>query len=134
MKKRDRAALAAYIRQLGGMMELRDWVLELADEPCDPTKGAHVFIPYGHRTAIVSVPPDFRTVDRYEQRERIVHELVHCHIEVMVCTVQQDLESHLGRQSDSLFWRGFNRQMELSVSSLARSLAKHLPLIDWPGA
>lgn len=132
MRKRDHKALAAYVRVVADLMELRDWTVTLSDQPCDPAKRAEVFIPYGHRHARISVAQNFRHESAEHQRESIVHELVHCHIEVMVDTVERDLADHLGRQSDSLFWRGYKRQMELSVDALARTVAPHMPPIDWP--
>jgi hypothetical protein len=131
--KRDRKALADYVRLVADEMGLRDWEIRLAEHPAEPGKCASVEIVYGRKFATLEVPDTFKSEQTPEdQRDSVVHELVHCHLESMANMVQNDLESLLGRPADSLFFAGFTRQYEYGVDGLAGALAKHLPLPAWP--
>lgn len=131
MKKKHRKALTRYARLLADEVGLRDWQIKVSPEPCDPSSSAHVTIAYGRKLATISVPDDFRDQAPEEQRNSVVHELVHCHFESMANAVQNDLVELLGRPADGLFFASFRRQYEYGTDAVAEALARHLPLIDW---
>jgi hypothetical protein len=132
VKKRDRKALGEYIRWVANEMELRDWTFTVAREASDEAHDASVSITYGRKRAQIYVSADFRAFDPGRQTHTIVHELVHCHLDSACGMVRNDLEEHLGKQADRLFWDAFRRQMEYGVDALADAIAKHLPPIKWP--
>jgi hypothetical protein len=121
VKKRDRKALFAYIRSTADEMGLRDWEIRLSDEPAREGKGASVGCVFGRKFAS---PED--------QRDTIVHELIHLHLEPASDMVYRDLEKILGRPADAAFTNGFDRQLEYAIDGLAGALAQHTPLIEWP--
>jgi hypothetical protein len=133
VKKRDRRALADYIRTIADEMGLRDWDVQLEPEPCGDGNAAHMRATFGRKLAKISVEKDFKTAQTpEEQRDSIVHELVHCHFESMASMVRCDLERIVGQPTDQVFFNGFERQFEYGVDAMACALAKHLPLISWP--
>ena len=132
MTKHEREVLGEYVRSVADTMELRDWRIEISDEPAPVDSHGHVTNTYGRKLAVIRFAADFRSLDAEQQRHTVVHELVHCHLESATNMVLNDLESHLSKQSDQLFWEGFKRQIEYGVAALAYALAKHIPLIVWP--
>lgn len=133
MKKRDRKALGRYVRHVADLMELRDWTVELGREPTPDGIAGRCNIVYGRKLARIGVASDFRDDDPESQRQTIAHELVHCHLDSAYNMVQNDLEDLLGKPADTVFLLGYKRQMEYGVDALASAIAKHLPLIEWPG-
>lgn len=132
MKKKDRRELERYIRAMANEMELRDWTLTLADEPCESQNDATCTPTFGQKIATIRVCKDFRSLDAERQRKTVVHELLHCHWHAAWGMVDNDLEKALGAQADLLFSVGFNRNAEYAIDATAGALAKHLPLVDWP--
>lgn len=134
MKKRDRKALAAYVRTCADTIELRDWTITVGAEPAPSDADGYVVITYGRKLAYITFAEDFRSFDPDRQRHTVAHELIHCHLEPACNMVQNDLEPHLAAQGDQVFFAGFKRQIEYGVDALAAAMAKHLPHIGWPRA
>lgn len=132
MTKQDRKALAEYVRSVANEMELRDWTIEVLAEPCADGNVAYVTCTFGRKQAQVSFAHDFRDRAPEEQRDTVVHELVHLHLESATSMVRNDLEPWLGKQADAMFFDGYRRQIEYGVDALAAAVAKHLPVIAWP--
>jgi hypothetical protein len=132
MTKRDRKALGEYIRWVADQMELRDWTFELDLEPCESHLAGCVVCTNGARHATITVAANFRGYPPDEQRETIVHELVHVHWETCWKMVQTDLGDALGKPVYYVFCDSYRRGMEYGIDSLSKALAKHLPHIRWP--
>lgn len=132
MTKRDRKALGRYIRWVADAMELRDWHFSLDHEPCEERLVGSCVCTNGARHATIAVSGNFREIDPEEQRETIVHELVHVHWETCWKMVQSDLGDALGKPVYYVFADSFRRGMEYGVDGLAKAIAKHMPLIEWP--
>ena len=132
MTKPEQKALGEYVRLVADMLELRDWTIELSEEPAPADSYGHITNTYGRKLAVLKLAPDFRSLTASQQRHTVVHELVHCHLESATNMVLNDLESHLAKQADQLFWEGFKRQIEYGVDALASAIAKQMPLIVWP--
>lgn len=131
MTKAERKVLGGYVRDTADAMELRDWTIELMHDPCEDGAMATVNSPFGRKLARVWVCEDFRERSAEEQRDTIVHELVHLHLESAASMVRTDLEEHLGKQADKLFFDAWRRLFEYGIDGLSAAIAKHLPLIDW---
>ncbi len=132
MTKRERRALGRYVRWIADAMELRDWTIHLADAPCDPEYSAKVELTEGRKHATISFNPRFREGAAEDQRQTIVHELVHCHFALPWRMVQTDLLQPLGQETYSIFCDSFRRTLEYGVDAVADAIAKHMPLIEWP--
>jgi hypothetical protein len=132
MLQKDRKALGEYIRWVADRMELRDWEFKLEHEPAAEDCDAEIRITYGRKLALIYFNSGFREYDAARQAHTVAHEPVHCHLEPACNMVQNDLEKHLSRQADQLFWDAFKRQIEYGVDSLASAIAKSLPPIAWP--
>lgn len=132
MTQRDRKTLGEYVRAVADQLWLRDWKFHLMHEPCEEGKAGNVVCVEGQREANISLARHFSELDPEEQRETIIHELVHCHLEACWRMVQGDLDEPLGKVGYYVFCDAYRRNMELAVDALAKALAPHFPLISWP--
>lgn len=131
MNDHEWGVVEGYVRTIANVVELRDWTITVSREPAPKGCSGHVEITYGRKLATISLDSSFRGRSREDQRQTVVHELVHLHLESAANMVQNDLEQWLGKQADQIFYDGFKRQMEYGVDALADALAKHLPLVEW---
>ncbi len=135
LTKRDRKYLGSYMRECADAMELRDWHLDLSHEGPEPHHGnayASAEPIFGQRRAVFRFCSTFRELRPDEQRNIVVHELVHCHLASIQSMVEKDLEEPLGKAVDAMFFSAFQRSVEYATDALAAAIAKHLPLPEWP--
>jgi hypothetical protein len=132
VKKRDRKALALYIRSTADQMGLRDWDFNLLREPCDDDCNAQCRVIYGRKLADIRVSEHFREFDPARIRRTVVHELVHFHLAAATNSVEHDLDGHLSGQANGLFYSGWLRNLEYGVDGIATAWATTFPLIKWP--
>jgi hypothetical protein len=132
VKKRDRKALGEYVRWVANELELRDWVIELDRSPCDLDCAGYALCIDGQRHITIALAAGFRDYPPAEQRETIVHELLHAHTEACWRMVQTDLAEPLGKIAYYVFCDSYRRAMEYQVDALSKAIAPRLPLIDWP--
>jgi hypothetical protein len=130
--KSQRAILGRYIRHVANELHLRDWTFHVKHEPAeDPDVLAEIRCTFGTHEANIWFCKDFVDREPEQQRETVVHELVHPHVEIPWEMVRDDLKRHLGMLTWDTFTDAYKRNMEFGVDALAKSLAPHLPLIDW---
>lgn len=132
MTKRDRAALGRYLRWVADAMELRDWTVTLGDGVCEDHLEAEALCTFGQKDIGITFGAEFRDRSAESQRETVVHELVHAHFDACWKMVQGDLADALGKPVYYVFCDSYRRAMEYAVDGLSKSIAKHLPLIEWP--
>jgi hypothetical protein len=126
--------LADYVRHVASELQLRDWAFTLSrDEPDSSDAQASVEPTYGQKHAMIYLRHDFRALRPERQRHCLVHELVHCHLAPVCDLIRLGLTPVLGALFTAAIWEPFRQQIEYATDALASALAKHLPLIDWPG-
>lgn len=132
MTKRDRAELGRYMRAIADEMELRDWTVTVGDGYCGDDLEAEAHCVNGQRHVAITFGEHFRGREPEDQRETVVHELIHAHLDVCWKMVQTDLAEALGKPVYYVFCDSYRRAMEYSVDALAKTIARHMPLIEWP--
>lgn len=119
----------AYLRCLADLLGLRDWTVALDVSSDAGPYGATVERVYGRKIARVAVCPEFAAMPAGEQRQTLVHELVHCHL-----GGAQDAARVLGgvlsSEAYGAWWPLFDHQIEFAVDALADAIAPTLPLPD----
>lgn len=132
MTNRERKILGEYCRDSADAIELRDWHIDLSKEPCDEDSCAQSRCRYGQKRIELRFPDDFPTASSPEdQRDTVIHELVHAHLDPPWKLLDEDVFGLLGREARALVVAEFTRSIEYAVDGLSRAIAKHLPLIDW---
>ena len=115
-------AFVPYVRQLAESMALKDWNIRL--DPCDLARDgaeASIWLANTQRLAIVYLSEHFLGCKPEEQRKTLVHELIHCHVEMMRMTMNKLVTEEKDR--DIILF-----QVEYAVDSLADAFAPHMPL------
>lgn len=120
------AAYMAYLRAIADLLGLRDWQIVLERGSAEEGARARVFI---HRTkdeAMVQFSEMWWSFDREQQRQTIVHELLHAHTG-RLCRVVTRLS---GLATDHLEYvlDAHDEEEEIVVQRLSRIIAPFMPL------
>lgn len=132
LSKRDRRELGRYLRWVANEMNLRDWTTAVGDGYSEDHLEAEAHCTIGQRHIVITFNEHFRDRDPEDQRETVVHELVHAHTDVCWKMVQADLADALGKPVYYVFCDSYRRAMEYAVDALSKTIAPNMPLIDWP--
>lgn len=131
MTKAERKIIGKYMRSLADALELRDWEVVLSHEPAAEGTFGQARCRYGAKRIEVRLAADFRETSLEEQRDTLVHELIHAHLDGNWKFIEEDVLGAFGREASALVMAGYTRSLEVGVDGLTKALAKHLPLIDW---
>lgn len=135
MTARDRRALNTYIRYVADEMGLRDWTFTirhgLGDEENDGTIARCQPVD-GRRHATITFCSDFREHKLADQRNTVVHELIHCHLTLVQWQVERDLKGHLAPAAFTAFFDSFVRNVEHATDSLAGAVEAAVVVPKWP--
>jgi hypothetical protein len=117
---------SAYLRRLADALKLSDWRVEIDDRPPDSGRAtAEVECVYGRRYAVVRLSERFLEQPPDEQRNSLVHELIHCHLNPAAAMALDEMgDGGAGH---------FRRMLEYAVDGLADAIAPHMPPIDDKG-
>lgn len=127
--KQTRKWLSPYIREMADRMGLTDWRFEfIFYPPTDDDCFAEITPDDGKQSATIRFNADFPTYDREQQRETVVHELIHCHLDLIQQQIRNDLPKLLGQPSYDAFWPSFVRGLERGVDGLTQAWAPLMPL------
>jgi len=140
MKPKDRKYLQGYIREIADRLGLKDWRcgLSTAELSAADEDGFHVtaeaVVPAGYKHGHIRVCPCFAEHTPAEQRNVIVHELLHFHFSPARECVRNDLcVSRLLTQTQyDLFFAAFNRDLEYGIDSVTNAIDQFFPLPKWP--
>lgn len=129
-----RAALVTYIDMTRRALHLGDWQIDIRFD-ADEDDAAATDLVDGRRCATIRFPADgdgFLDATPEDQRETVVHELLHCLHGEITWMCESDLAEVLADDTHRLWMLSFRRAMELTVDRLAGLLAPHLPAPDLP--
>lgn len=132
MTEAERAILAQYVRERADELGLRDWVIELSrDEPGQDDALAVVEAITGRKKAVVKVCPDFRALSPAEQRNTIIHELLHCHL-WPIEEVGDSLDVALSHGQWMQHKGNVHLAVEYACDGLATAIDELFDLVPWP--
>lgn len=127
--KANRKIITAYVSDIAARLGLRDWDIRIdfdtsAGECCAAIK------PWSNqRRATLLLGDEFATFSLADQRDTIVHELVHCHLyalhEVVETAHKAVLEPQAAKYADAVV----NCAIESATDALAGALAASMPLL-----
>lgn len=120
-EKKSHKWIRGYLREIADLLWLRDWTIEIeSDEPESSEAIAAIRPIWGRRRALIRFRDDFWNMDSEDQRQTIVHELIHCHFAESL---------HWAREVMKARPHGAYLLMhETSVDALADAIASLLPL------
>lgn len=127
----DWDVLGRYVRALADDLGLRDWSLILKrDPPSDEAALASVNAIEGRKLATVRVCSEYRELTADEQRQTVVHELLHCHLAEGFHYLSKVLRPALGTAADAVL-EAFRLKIEYAVDAIATESANRFPHIEW---
>lgn len=128
----DAAILRDYVRSIADDYGLRDWEFEVSlGFVAEPDTLAEIKCVYGRHSANLSISESFTKATPEMQREVIVHELTHIHFEWAWSVIRHDLADYLGQMNYDHTMASYRRQAEMGIDSVAHSIARFFPLIEW---
>jgi len=117
--KTERQRWLPYVRQLADALALKDWVIEMSEDPPPTGAVAAVGAILGRKRGCVYLSDNHLHRDcPDEQRDSIVHELIHLHLSSFHRSVEQFRQ--YSAANDTL--------MEYAVDGLAAGISPLLPL------
>ncbi len=129
MNDATHAAYRAYLRDLANRLRLTDWVVELHRNTAEAGAWASVNVMETQDTATVRLAwPEFFGASPEDQREHLVHELIHCVLHRQYDVVEQLAEMWSENEACQFARTAFRREEEIAAEHLARVIAPFLPL------
>lgn len=131
MKDQDWEVLARYVRDAADQLGLRDWLLILKhDPPAAQIALAEVRPVQGRKVATIRVCLEFRELTSDEQRQVVLHELLHCHLEEAHVYLRTVLTKALGEGAEPIL-EAHRLKAEYAVDAIATEVAEHFEHIVW---
>lgn len=120
--QRSREDFAPYARQLAVRLGLRDWRIEIGDvpPPNSDSSEASTWTAYGQRRAEIYLSDRFLGASPEDQRDTVVHELLHLHFAAMDGLVTDWLEA--------VHQKSYSRMFEYVIEAVAVAIASLFPL------
>jgi hypothetical protein len=128
MSRSEFKRIGAYIRETADRMWLRDWWFNLMWTPTpDPDADAETRVIYGRKIANIHLGRDFAYYPESRKKHIVVHELLHCHFDVLHSGLREALPDLIGDPSWHIIDALQTERIEHTVDTLAEVLANWLP-------
>jgi hypothetical protein len=125
------ATVAAYVRLVADLCDLRDWDIFVYVGNVGDDLLATCEAVYGQRRAKINLASNWQSMDADDFRATVVHELVHCHFAALDHTVSEMTSAAFPRRFGKLFEAAYTVQVEYTVDALSLVLSKLLPLPEF---
>lgn len=113
-------------------MELKDWRITVErDPPSVEIAVSTCGTVFGQKTAYIRVDYSFRTIEKWVQRETMVHELLHC-FDSAETELTCGMRNVMKKQAYEQFKFAVCQENEFRVDAISRIIAPKMPLIQWP--
>lgn len=117
----ERERLGNYHRLLADRMGLKDWAIQIRDEPADDDAHAQVNCVDGRKLAKIRFDRDWAKETPECLRQTCVHELIHCHL--------APVRAEMGRRLKQADFHTFMMLLEYAIDGMADAWSVLLPLM-----
>ena len=131
MTRAQKTALERYISEAQQTLNLGQWKIELEDSPCEDDALAEIEVSENLWQARIRVAYSFFKEKPEEQRDTIVHELIHVHT-AGIERSRDRMEKILGELAWPVFQASMENEVERAVDALAKIVAPTLPIPEFP--
>lgn len=131
MTRAQKNALERYISEAQQTLNLGQWKIELEDSPCEDDALAEIEVSENLWQARIRVAHSFFKEKPEEQRDTIVHELIHVHT-AGIERSRDRMEKTLGELAWPVFQASMENEVERAVDALAKIVAPTLPIPEFP--
>jgi hypothetical protein len=132
-------ALGAYVEKLRHELLLEHWTIRIDRAGPTPIDGvetglidAQMEIRNHGNVGILRVHDNFRAGDPDDQRQTILHELLHLHLDRLFTDMDGMIEGFAAKQAYEATHELVYRQYERMTDALADAIAPKFDLIAWP--
>lgn len=126
-------ALEGYLALASKVLRLDGWKVSMSPVPADDDAVAQIDAPWAQRRAEVRLGAEFWVSGPEDQRDALVHELLHLVLMPAWQMVDELLDEELSARAARIGWLAFTQHMEYSIDQLASVIAPQLPLPDFDG-
>ena len=125
--------LVNYVREVADKMGLRDWQFFIEKDYLvrEPDRLAMTSVWGDSKTATIEFGESFFSTGPAMQREVVVHECTHWHLDAAWRLVSAVVKEHMAPAAVDVMRTAYEQQMELAVDGIASSWARSFPLINW---
>lgn len=127
LKRRFNDEWAAYVREMANQLGLRDWTVHLMRVPSDDARAGEIKCTYGRKHACLWVNAGFGEMDPKEQRQVIIHELLHCHFAPAI-QMLVDASGNVGKTWVAHLDGTMRMALEYGIDAIADEIAPNYPL------
>lgn len=131
MTRAQKNALERYISEVQQIMNLGQWKIELSDVPSEEDALAEIEVSENLWQAKIRVAHGFFKEKQDEQRDTIVHELIHVHT-AGIERARDRMEKTLGDLAWPIFQASMENEVERAVDALAKVVSQSVPLPELP--
>jgi hypothetical protein len=124
-------SLARYISDIAREYGLSGWTIVGHEGTDSEDHAAEVTCLFGRKVAHLNLSADFASFTPEEQRQTVLHELTHIHLDQMNSLMHSVLPEVMGLPAYSAFFAGYNQAMEHATDAIAVAIADKFPL--WEG-
>ena len=120
--------LADYVATVARTLGLSDWILEVTVGDPGEDACAKVDAPYGQRRATITLGQLFLDQTPQDQRDTVVHELLHLVLMPSWQYIDELLDAELGVRAARIAWLGYTQHVEYSIDQLAATISPAVQL------
>lgn len=134
MTETEWKALECYVRYVADEMGLKDWKINvLREPPNDKEHAGECDARFGRKLANITFHPGFRDDKPEEQRQTVVHELLHCHFAAAESVVYNMgfKSGYLTDGQRTMIDGAYMQAHEYAIDGVAAAFADVFDLIDW---
>ena len=124
--------LVSYLELLVKSMRLSDWsiIVELSDK--DKNVFATIESQPDQRRAILTITSNFLQLDADDQKQTLVHELIHCHLFALHYQAEEAFKIYSTSKAQEVFALMLESEIEKATDALADAIAPLLPFFELP--
>jgi hypothetical protein len=128
----ERKAIGDYLRATADRLNLRDWAFEFKHEPAGENLAGTVEARFGQHSADIKLAHNFRDLDEVEQRETLIHELLHIHRESIRLYFNEVLPDLIGRPAFVAVTQAYRVFDEMATDAIANAIRDSFPPLELP--
>lgn len=126
MSPSDWQGIADYMLLVRNHLGLHAWHLYIANKPCAKKYQASIAPTYGRKYATIYFSRNWPDVDVVEQKQTIVHELLHL-LFIDVQSAVDRVSKLVDRKTFSVIWDNHTEALEYAIDALSELIAAQLP-------
>lgn len=128
----ERKVIGDWLREAADKLELRDWTFEFKHQPASDHLAGTIESTYGQRVAELKLAASFRDLSADEQRDTLVHELLHVHRDGIRLYFDEVLPDLIGRPAFIAVTQTYRLLDELATDAISKAIAGYFPPLELP--